>query len=302
MNAIEVNELRKNYGNYEALKGVSFKVKKGEIYGFLGPNGAGKSTTINILSGLLTPDSGEVKILGKPVSEVKYDLNVVTAYQWMIGILTVKQNLRVFSRLFNVKNSEKKINYLLEQFKLKHLERKKAYGLSSGENTRLNLCKGLINDPKVLLLDECTVGLDPDIALHTREIIRGINKDRKTTILFTSHIMNEVEELCKRGAFISQGKILKVGTVHELKKMVKKQTVVMDFFEPKKSVKAFFQRRKIPLINCTKDHVVFELENADNKLHDVVHPLFKEGFKIRDMEIKKPSLEDLFIDVARGKL
>lgn len=299
--AIYVKDLRKNYGKYEALKGVSFKVKKGEIYGFLGPNGAGKSTTINILSGLLTADSGEVKILGKEINDVKYDLNVVTAYQWMIGILTVRQNLNVFAKLFNIKNHKKRIDELLDSFKLKHLQHKKAFGLSSGENTRLNLCKGFINNPKVILLDECTVGLDPDIARHTREMIKGFQKNHGTTILFTSHLMNEVEELCNRIAFIQNGRIIKVGAIPELKKMIKKQTIIIDFYDPKKSVKEFFQKIGIDLIQCKKNKVIFELENADNKLHEIVHPLIKQGFKIKDMAIKKPDLEDIFIDVSRGQ-
>src|SRR3989338_8946404 len=172
MNYIDVSNLVKTFREkgriIKAVDNISFSVRKGEIFGLLGPNGAGKSTTINILTGLLEKDSGTVRILGfEPERNwefVKNNSNVATAYSWLSDVLSIRQNLRVYAKLYGVKNYEQKITELLELFELKDIADRKIIRLSSGENTRAVLCKGLINDPKVLFLDECTVGLDPDIA------------------------------------------------------------------------------------------------------------------------------------------
>ena len=180
MDYIEVYNLVKTFKEKGkeiiAVDGISFKVRKGEIFGLLGPNGAGKSTTINILTGLVEKDSGTVKILGfepeKNWEFVKNNSNVATAYSWLSDVLTIRQNLRVYAKLYGVKNYEEKINELLRLFELDDIADRKIVRLSSGENTRVVLCKGLINNPKVLFLDECTVGLDPDIADKTRSTIK----------------------------------------------------------------------------------------------------------------------------------
>ena len=165
MNYIEVRNLVKTFWERKkkvvAVNDISFNVKKGEIFGLLGPNGAGKSTTINILTGLLEKDSGDVKILGyAPESNweyVKNNSNVATAYFPLSDILTVRQNLKVYAKLYGVKNHEKRIDELLRIFEIENKSGRKFITLSSGEKTRVVLCKGLINSPKVLFLDECTV-------------------------------------------------------------------------------------------------------------------------------------------------
>ena len=183
MFAIEVINLRKTYGKVVAVDDVSFKVKKGEIFGFLGVNGAGKTTTINMITGLLQKDSGTIKILNHDPEEaweyVKNRINVSTAYYPLSDALTIRQNLRIYAKIYGVKNVEQKIMSLMQQFELSHLADRKVADLSSGERTRTALCKGLINDPEVLFLDECTVGLDPDIAEKTRRIIKNYQQKRK---------------------------------------------------------------------------------------------------------------------------
>lgn len=220
---IEVKNLKKSYGNTEALKGISFDVKQGEIFGLLGPNGAGKTTAIDILAGLLTRDSGQVKILNKEVDEVKQEMNIVSTYTWLTGIMSVYQNLKVYGKLYCVKDLDTRINYLVDLFEILDLKNKQYQSLSAGQQTRINLCKGLINNPKVLLLDECTAGLDPNVADKTRRIIKNLKIN--TTILLTSHNMFEVEHLCDRIAFLQQGKIIWIGTSSKLMKMHKKRTL-----------------------------------------------------------------------------
>ena len=220
---IEVKNLKKSYGKTEALKGISFDIKEGEIFGLLGPNGAGKTTAIDILAGLLTKNSGEVKILGKEPEEVKQEMNIVSSYSWLSSIMNVYENLKVYGMLYGVEDLNNKINELLELFEITNLKRVRYHKLSAGQQTRVNLCKGLINNPKVLLLDECAVGLDPHLADKTRKIIKSLKKG--TAILFTSHNMNEVEQLCDIIAFLQQGKIIWTGTSKKLKEIHKKKTL-----------------------------------------------------------------------------
>ncbi|MEK6984449.1 MAG: ABC transporter ATP-binding protein [Nanoarchaeota archaeon] len=220
---IEVKNLKKSYGKTEALRGISFNVQKGEIFGLLGPNGAGKTTAIDILAGLLIKDSGEVKIFGKEPEEAKQETNIVSSLSWLTGIMSVYENLKVYGMLYGVSNLDHKINELMNLFEIANLKNVRYHRLSAGQQTRVNLCKGLINHPKVLLLDECTVGLDPHLADKTRKIIKSLKKD--TAILFTSHNMHEIEQLCDRIAFLQQGKIIWTGTSKKLKEIHKKKTL-----------------------------------------------------------------------------
>ncbi len=227
-NILEVKNLKKTYGNgkdaFTALKGINFNVTEGEIFGLLGPNGAGKSTTLHILIGLLTPTSGEVKIFDenffKHETQIKDRMNIATAYADLAQNLTVYKNLKVFAFLYGIKNPKKKIEELLEQFQISELRNKRIDSLSAGQKTRVNLCKSLINDPEFLLLDEPTASLDPAIASHVRTMLKEIQKKRKLTIIFTSHNMPEVEQMCDRVALLHKGEIYKIDTPENLQKFL----------------------------------------------------------------------------------
>ena len=229
MNIIEINNLQKIYSPKKnpihALKGISFSVAKGEIFGILGVNGAGKSTTLNILIGLLTPTIGRVKIFGKDFfkndEEVKQKMNIATAYAELANNLTVYQNLKVYALMYDVKNYKQKITSFLKMFEVSELRNRKIYELSAGEKTRVNLCKSLINDPELLLLDEPTASLDPSIAAQVREKLLELQRDRGITILLTSHNMPEVEQMCDRVAFLHKGEIYVIDTPQNLKKVHK---------------------------------------------------------------------------------
>ncbi len=284
--AVEVSNLKKSYKKFQALKGISFKIKKGEIFGLLGPNGAGKSTAIAILADLLTKDSGRVKILGKEPKDVKQRMNIATAYSWMTGVIKARQNLKIFARLYNVPDAEKRIDYLMDLLDMTHFANKKTFSLSSGETTRLNIVKGLLNKPEVLLLDECTVGLDPVIARKTRNIIKNLQKKEKTTIIFTTHLMQEADELCDRIAFLSHGKILKIGTAKSLKKMIGKQIIRIDFAPTTKSIKKFLKKKGFDVLYVKGNRAAIGVKHA----------------RINDLHIRKPTLEDVFIKIAGEKL
>lgn len=229
-NILEVENLKKVYGkDTVALKGINFAIKEGEIFGILGPNGAGKSTTLNILIGLLSPTSGKVSIFGQNFfeheSEIKNRMNIATAYANLAYNLTVYKNLKVFALLYGVKNPKNKIEELLIKFQISDLKNKLIVDLSDGEKTRVNLCKSLINDPELLLLDEPTASLDPAIAKHVREMLLDIQKKKKLTVVFTSHNMLEVEQMCNRIALLHKGEIFKIDTAGNLKEFLEVPTM-----------------------------------------------------------------------------
>ena len=309
MNYIEVSNLVKSFKEkgkiIKAVDDISFNVKKREIFGLLGPNGAGKSTTINILTGLLEKDSGVVKILGfEPENNwefVKNNTNVATAYSWLSDVLTIRQNLRVYAKLYGVQNCKKRINELLELFELKDIADRKIIRLSTGENTRAVLCKGLINNPKVLFLDECTVGLDPDIADKTRTIIKNYQKENDCAILFTSHYMYEVEELCDRIAFMSGGNIISIDTSSNLKKLIKKHTVEIAVKKNIKLLKEFLKTEGIDIVLEKDNSIVFEVTTENDKMYKVISKIFHKGFMLSNLHVKGPTLDDIFIKIARQK-
>lgn len=309
MNYIEVTSLVKTFKEkgkiITAVDDISFSVRKGEIFGLLGPNGAGKSTTINILTGILNKDSGAVKILGfepeKNWEFVKNNSNVATAYSWLSDVLSIRQNLKVYAKLYGVRNHEEKINELLELFELKNIANRKIIRLSSGENTRAVLCKGLLNSPKVLFLDECTVGLDPDIADKTRTLIQDYSQKNDCAILFTSHYMYEVEQLCDRIAFMSNGKIMRIDTSTNLKKMIKKHTVEIAVKKNIKLLKDFLRAEGVEIIFEKDNSIVFEVTTDNDKMYKVISKIFHKGFMLSNLHVKGPTLDDIFIKIARER-
>ena len=219
---IEVQNLVKEFGSVRAVEGLSFSVEEGTITGLLGPNGAGKTTTIQMLLDLITPTSGTIRIFGKEYASdreaILQKLNFSSPYVSLPGNLTVYENLLTFGRLYGVRDLRAKIEELVDFFEIREFLKKITYNLSTGQLTRLNLTKALLNDPKLLLLDEPTASLDPDIADRTRQLLKRIQKDRGVTILYTSHNMEEVEEICDRVIFIQHGRVKDEGTPADLVK------------------------------------------------------------------------------------
>lgn len=226
---VRVAGLRKSYKNVVALDGVDFYVRRGEIYGLLGPNGAGKTTAIHILLGVLSPTSGEVSVLGLSPARDRVRLaprvNFCSAYVQMPFNLSARQNLDIYARLYDVKNPAEKIRSLLEQFRLSNHAKSKTGSLSSGEQTRLNLCKALLNDPELLFLDEPTASLDPDIADLVRRQLIELRRDKGLTIVYTSHNMAEVEALCDRVLFIHRGRAMAEGTPLEIQQRFRQESL-----------------------------------------------------------------------------
>ncbi|MCX8159334.1 MAG: ABC transporter ATP-binding protein [Candidatus Saccharicenans sp.] len=219
---LEVKNLSKSFNSFQAVKSASFELYPGEILGLLGPNGAGKTTIIHMLLGLTSPTAGEIRIFGldpsKPRQREKIlrRMNFSSTYVAMPYSLTLRESLMVFARLYGVKKARARIDHLVEQFELKDVVDRPVRTLSSGQMTRLNLAKAFINEPEILLLDEPTASLDPDIADRTRTYLLEMKRTKKMAILYTSHNMQEMEEISDRLLFLHHGEIIARGTPQDL--------------------------------------------------------------------------------------
>lgn len=298
-NVIEVKNLRKSYGTFEALKGISFELKKGEILGFLGPNGAGKTTTIQTLLQIITPNSGEVNIFGldafKNREEVLQRMNFTSAYVHMFGSLTIMQNLKVFALLYGIKGTER-INKLLKEFEAEDLKDKKAATLSSGQLTRVMVVKALLNNPELILLDEPTSSLDPDIAEKMREILKYIRQDRGVSMLYTSHNMAEIEEMCNRVIFLSHGQIVANDTPAKLTELIPDHTLTLRFEKLESTIEQFFKNQNL---DYKQADGAIHITTTNENIPAILGSVYSQGFKIKDISIEEPNLEDVFLKIAR---
>jgi ABC-2 type transport system ATP-binding protein len=230
---LEADRLVKTFGDSVALDGLSFRVGTGESLGLLGVNGAGKTTAMNLLLGLTTPTSGSIKVFGLDLwqhrIEILRQVNFSSAYTSLPSNLLVWQNLAVFARLYRVPRPKQRVEELLELLDITHLRKSVTGRLSAGESTRVNLAKALLNEPRLLLMDEPTASLDPDIADRVRKLLRMLQKEKGLSILYTSHNMRDIEEVCDRLIFLHGGKVLAEGTPEDVKTRFN-QASLEDFF------------------------------------------------------------------------
>lgn len=217
---LESRDLTREFDGVKALDRFSFQLRRGEILGLLGANGAGKTTAMNCLLGLTLPTSGELYAFGKPLHPNRIEIlrrtNFSSAYVSLPGNLKVWQNLLVFARIYGVANPQQKIESLLNLLEVAHLRNRITGQLSAGESTRVNLCKAFLNDPELLMLDEPTASLDPDIADKVRKVVRKVRAESRCGILYTSHNMRDIEEVCDRVIFLHKGRIVAEGTPAEI--------------------------------------------------------------------------------------
>ena len=217
---IVINNLSKKFKNTLAVKNISFKINKGKIIGLLGPNGSGKSTTIGMMLGLIKPSSGTVLVRGKNMennrTNVLEKMNFISPYIELPKKLSVEENLKVYGRLYGVKNLKDKISILMEKLNLTEFRKRKTGELSSGQKNRVSLAKALVNDPEILLLDEPTASLDPDVGDYIRTYIENYASNNRATVLLASHNMNEVEWLCDEVMMMKNGEIIDKGKCDDL--------------------------------------------------------------------------------------
>ena len=227
---INVVNLVKNFDEQSVIKNISFKVRKNSIVGILGKNGAGKSTLLGMLLGLITPTKGDVYIFGKNLKlnkkEILSEINFQSPYVDLPKKMTVEQNLCFYSRLYGVKNFNKVIEKLANELKIKELLTKNYGSLSAGQKTKINLCKALLNKPKLLLLDEPTASLDPETSIFIRNYLLEYHKRTSSSILITSHNLNEVQAMCSNIILLKSGEIVSQGNIKKVLKKYNYKTLI----------------------------------------------------------------------------
>ena len=227
---INVTNLVKKFDEQLVIKNISFKVKKNSIVGILGKNGAGKTTLLGMLLGLITPTKGDVYIFGKNLKfnkkEILSEINFQSPYVDLPKKMTVEQNLSFYSRLYGVKNFSKVIEVLVNELKINDLLKKNYGALSAGQKTKINLCKALLNKPKLLLLDEPTASLDPETSIFIRNYLLEYQKKNSSSILITSHNLNEVQAMCSNIILLKSGEIVSQGNIKQILKNYNFKTLI----------------------------------------------------------------------------
>jgi ABC-2 type transport system ATP-binding protein len=302
-NILEVKKLVKNFGSFRAVDGISFVVPRGGIIGLLGPNGAGKTTTINILLGLTSADSGTISYFGQDFfthrEKSLQKINFASSYNTLQGRISVWENLLVFAHLYQITNPKKKILDLVEYFEVGELLNKRFWDLSAGQRTRANLIKSLLNDPELILMDEPTASLDPDIADKTLSLIEELKKERDLSLLFTSHNMDEITRICDEVIFLDHGRIVAQDTPLGLTKRIASAELRLIFEGDQKPIIKILQGFDQPFKFQNKNTVL--VDTTEKLIPQIIYKFSEEKINITDIEVFKPTLEDVFLQIARGE-
>jgi ABC-2 type transport system ATP-binding protein len=304
MNApiLEIRDLTKKFNAFTAVDHISFSVGEGEIVGLLGPNGAGKTTTIQMLLDLITPTSGTIFYFSKPFPKerdyILSRINFASAYSNVQSRMTVGENLTIYAGLYGIQQAKERINELLSLLEIEDVKHELFWHLSSGQKTRIILVKSLLNRPKLLLMDEPTASLDPDIANKIIEFIKRLQQKERVSILFTSHNMREVEQLCDRVMFLSHGKIVAEDTPLELTKRVGNSQLILTFDGDQTPVRTYLINENL-IFTFPREHVV-EISLVETDVPKVLFGFRKHKVWITNIDVKKPDLEDVFLSIAGG--
>lgn len=320
MLAVESIDLRKTFTTYaslrerfrnrktevEALRGINLEIKEGELFGLLGPNGAGKTTFISILSTLLLPTSGTARIFGLDVvenaDEVRKIINLCPAYSGFFGEQTVRENLDIYARMFN---STTEIDSIINMLSLsKYADTRFGFGeLSSGNRQKVVVAKSLLSNAKLLLMDELTVGLDPDVAIKIRKLIRNWNRKNRTTIILTTHNMYEADKICDRVAIIYDGRIVACDIPKKLKKTVNEEECIeisiVESIDPTNHLKKIEGVKRVVFKDFSMS---IHVDDAEKRLQKIIELLLSKHYHIKTVNIREPTLEDVFIKMTGVRL
>ena len=306
---IRIEHLRKSFGQLVAVDDVSMTVAEGEVFGLLGPNGAGKTTTINMLCGVLKPDAGRVLIGGRDIwlepKAVKRELGVVPQEIAVYEDLTARDNLAFWGRIYGLSGGElkRRVDQSLTRVGLADRAGDKVKGFSGGMKRRLNLCMGLLHRPRVVLLDEPTVGIDPQARLAVLDVIRELAAGG-TTVLYTTHYMDEAEELCDRIAIIDHGRVLALGTLQELTRLAGEAEVlrVAGGFNGGDARQRLERIAGARILKADDGSAVLAVEAGGPGLLAVLPEVLASGLEVDDVSIQQPSLQSVFIALTGREL
>jgi ABC-2 type transport system ATP-binding protein len=302
METIKVSNLTKEFGALTAVDGISFKVSEGEIFGLLGPNGAGKTTTIKMLTTILRPTRGTASVAGydiiKSPNDVRSSIGIIFQDPSLDDELTGRENLEFHAILYRVPK-DRRAKRIPEVLKLVELEDKAdvlVKNYSGGMRRRLEIGRGLLHDPKILFLDEPTIGLDPQTRRHMWEYIERLNRQHKTTIILTTHYIEEADYLCGRVAFIDHGRIVALDTPSALKEKQGGDIVSIQMGGTTAKAEKVFKRKKwIKSISKHDNSIDLTVESGEKRIPEIVMLAERQKLPISAVSLHKPSLEDVFI-------
>ena len=301
---IEIVNLHKKYDDVHAVQGIDLSIKKGEFYGLLGPNGAGKSTTINSITSLVKPTSGNIKILGKDiVSDFRYARSQVgiasqeLSNDWFFPLEDLLYYQAGFYGITR-KNAKQRIEYILEKLGLYEHRKKKMRMLSGGMKRRLQIAKALVHDPQILILDEPTAGVDVELRHDLWKYLKELHVEGKT-ILLTTHYIDEAELLCERVGIIDKGKLIVEDTVKNLKGMVNKSGIVIHAKDDHSNLDQLLDDFK-PSITRNRIEILTKTPNLD--LPKIILKLSEHNVIIEDIQLPQTSLEDVFLELTGRKI
>lgn len=307
---IEIINLTKKYGDHKAVDNISMKIEKGQLFGLLGPNGAGKSTTVSMLSTVLTPTSGEIIINGMPLAKnemkVKSIIGVVPQELALYDQLSTRDNLHFFGSLYRIsgKKLSERVDEVLEIIGLKDRAKETVSKYSGGMKRRVNIGIALMQSPQILILDEPTVGIDPQSRNHILETIKTLNKKEGVTVIYTSHYMEEVEFLCDRIGIIDYGKLIGLGTIEELKNNIKACDVLNISYECKdKSIIESIKKVK-GVSDVAEDRNALKIlfYSQQRNVVDLVNELKNIGIPITSFQYEEVNLETVFLQMTGKSL
>lgn len=299
------NRIKGKGKKIHALKNVNLQIKKGEIFGLLGPNGAGKTTLINIISTLILPDSGTAKVFGfdiiEEADEIRKIISLSSAYSSLYDELTVKENLKIYAMLYDL---DVDIDNFITLLDLEEHKNKKFGELSSGNKQKAIIAKSLMINPKLLLLDEMTIGLDPSVALKIRKIIKSWKEKNKATILLATHNMYEAEEMCNRIAIMHKGEIIACDTPSNLKKLVKEEDCIEIKLRETEipTPLSLIKLEGIKGISVDKNVIRVYVDDAEKRLQNIIETILSKHYHIESIKIKEPTLEAVFLKLTGTKL
>lgn len=306
---IEVQDLKKSYGELLAVDGVSFTAQAGEVFGLLGPNGAGKSTTIGCISGLLAPTSGRVRVLGHDVARegrvARRGLGVVPQDLAIYEDLSARENLRFWGAAYGLSRADldPRASHVLERIGLADRDKEAVSKFSGGMKRRLNLGCAMMHEPKVILLDEPTVGVDPQSRVQLLELVRE-SVDQGACVLYSTHYMEEAESLCDRLGIIDHGKLIAHGTLAELRGVHGENDFLRlgGQFDEARVREALEQLEDLEVMHVEEGHLTLSVGGASRRLPQIFETIHGVGGEVRETTLTRPSLENLFIALTGKEL
>jgi ABC-2 type transport system ATP-binding protein len=292
-------------GRTQVLRGIDLDIEERRVFGILGPNGAGKTTFLSILSTLLLPDRGQIQVLGMDVvkrgNRVRQRINISSGNANFLWSLTVRQNLTFYAMLYGLggKDRKKRVDEAIALFALEDYEGTPFDKLSTGMKQRLALAKSMLNGPEILFLDEPTVGLDPQVSLKIRDQIRDIQRERRITIVLTTHNMAEAEYLCDRIAFLKEGRILTIGTAHELKRKVRLGDIITVEYEGGLGSLRLEELPGVIDFSQSEGRCQFVVDSATRRMSAILQGLWREGIVVKEVKTSQTNLEEVFLEFAK---